>query len=90
MTKDYDKLGSCRTRRRDFLRNPPPRRQRVSLAEMEQSIADLAKMGLVADSGRQRNGRIVWEATPLAIKLTKNVPADLLEAMLAGGAGGKQ
>ena len=38
----------------------------------------------------EKQARIVWEATPLAIKLTKNVPADLLEAMLAGGAGGKQ
>jgi hypothetical protein len=89
MTKDDDKLGSCRTGRRDVLRNPPPRRQGVSLAEVERAIADLVDMGLVADSGRRRNGRIVWEVTPLGIKLAKNAP-DLLEAMLAGGAGAKQ
>jgi hypothetical protein len=56
---------------------------------VERAIADLVDMGLVADSGRRRNGRIVWEVTPLGIKLAKNAP-DLLEAMLAGGAGAKQ
>jgi hypothetical protein len=49
MTKDKDKLGS---------------RQRVSLAEMEETIANLVERGFVADSGRRRNGCIVWELTP--------------------------
>jgi hypothetical protein len=53
----------------------------MNLAEVQQARADLVKMGLLADSGRRRDGHIVWQITPLGLRAA--------EALRAGGEGGK-
>jgi hypothetical protein len=38
--------------------------QRITLAEIQQAIAELVEKGLVMDSGLRENGRIVWVRVP--------------------------
>ena len=65
------------------------RRKRVPLTAIEKAIADLVKMGLVADSGLRRNGQIVWEVTPQGrIFYEKMLNDPLVETLLVEGAGG--
>jgi hypothetical protein len=37
--------------------------------EVRKACEELAEMGLIEDSGRRRNGQIVWVATPLGRRL---------------------
>ena len=50
--------------RRSRLQYPPSDPQAAYLAAVEQAIAHLVEMGLVADSGLRRDGRIMWTLTP--------------------------
>jgi hypothetical protein len=34
------------------------------LEQIKEILEELAQMGLIYDSGRRRNGKIVWVATP--------------------------
>ena len=40
--------------------------KKMSVDEVRKACEELADMGLIQDSGRRRNGQVVWVATPLA------------------------
>ena len=39
--------------------------KKPTFEELETTLEELVKMGLLQDSGRRRQGQIVWELTPL-------------------------
>ena len=39
--------------------------QKMTVEEVEETIQELIKLGLVEDSGKRRNGKIVWRLTKL-------------------------
>lgn len=41
-----------------------PRERKPTREEIGQALAELAEKGLIVDSGRRRNGQIVWVALP--------------------------
>jgi hypothetical protein len=48
------------------------RSKRISLDEVRKACEELAEMGLIRDSGRRRNGEIVWVVTPLLADLPED------------------
>jgi hypothetical protein len=51
------------------------RSQKISVDDVRKACVELAERGLIEDSGRRRNGQIVWVATPLGRLLT-DLPED--------------
>jgi hypothetical protein len=49
--------------------------EKISVDEVRKACEELAEMGLIQDSGRRRNGQIVWVATPLS-RLLADLPED--------------
>jgi hypothetical protein len=50
----------------------------VSLAEIEETLADLAETGIICDTGQRRNGRVVWMLTPYGKRLGE-IPSEFFE-----------
>lgn len=46
--------------------------EKISVDEVRKACEELAEIGLVKDSGRRRNGQIVWVATPLLADLPED------------------
>jgi hypothetical protein len=40
------------------------KKQKLSVAEIEETMLEMAERGLVCDSGKRRGGHIVWTLTP--------------------------
>jgi hypothetical protein len=49
--------------------------KKISVDEVRKACEELAEMGLIQDSGRRRNGQVVWVATPLG-RLLADLPED--------------
>jgi hypothetical protein len=49
--------------------------EKISVDAVRKACEDLAEMGLIKDSGRRRNGQIVWVATTLG-RLLADLPED--------------
>ena len=41
--------------------------KKISIDEVRKACEELAEMGLIQDSGRRRNGQIVWVITPAGL-----------------------
>ena len=46
----------------------------LSLAEVKKAREELVEMGLVQDSGRRRDGHVVWEVSPLGKRYLEALP----------------
>jgi len=49
--------------------------EKISVDEVRKAREELVEMGLIQDSGRRRNGQIVWVITPLG-RLLAALPED--------------
>ena len=49
--------------------------EKISVDEVRKACEELAEIGLIKDSGRRRNGQIVWVATPFG-RLLADLPED--------------
>ena len=49
--------------------------EKISVDEARKACEELAEIGLIKDSGRRRNGQIVWVAMPLG-RLLADLPED--------------
>jgi hypothetical protein len=49
--------------------------EKISVDQVRKACEELAEMGLIEDSGRRRNGQIVWVATPLG-RVLADLPED--------------
>jgi hypothetical protein len=47
-------------------------KEKLTRAQAEQIMRSLADMGLVEDSGRRRNGQVVWVVTEYGLALGPN------------------
>jgi hypothetical protein len=52
------------------------RSKKICVGEIRKACEELAEMGLIEDSGRRRNGRIVWVITPMGKLLAEEQPDD--------------
>ena len=49
--------------------------EKISVNEVRKAREELLEMGLIQDSGRRRNGQVVWEVTPVS-RLWADLPED--------------